>query len=113
MSYIVTARKWRPQLFKDVIGQRHVTETLQKAIEADRVGHAYLFSGPRGVGKTTVARIFAKALNCEHGPAPEPCNECPLCAAIQDGTSMDVQELDGASHNSVEDVRELISRVSY
>ena len=72
MSYIVTARKWRPQFFRDVIGQNHVTETLKSAIKSNQVGHAYLFSGPRGVGKTTVARIFAKALNCEHGPSEEP-----------------------------------------
>ena len=113
MSYVVTARKWRPQLFSEVIGQNHVTETLQNAIRTNRVGHAYLFSGPRGVGKTTVARIFAKALNCEHGPAEEPCNACPICTSIQSGISMDVQELDGASHNSVEDVRNLIVNVGY
>jgi len=113
MSYIVTARKWRPQFFRDVIGQNHVTETLKSAIKSNQVGHAYLFSGPRGVGKTTVARIFAKALNCEHGPSEEPCNTCSLCQSIQVGTSMDIQELDGASHNSVNDVRELIVNIGY
>ncbi len=113
MSYIVTARKWRPQFFRDVIGQHHVTETLKSAIKTGQVGHAYLFSGPRGVGKTTVARIFAKALNCEHGPSEEPCNECSVCSSIQNGNSIDVQELDGASHNSVEDARELISKIGY
>lgn len=113
MSYIVTARKWRPQYFRDVVSQRHVTETLQNAIRSGRVGHAYLFSGPRGVGKTTVARIFAKALNCEHGPAEEPCNECSICRSIQSGASMDIQELDGASNNSVDDVRNLIATVGY
>lgn len=113
MSYIVTARKWRPQFFRDVVSQRHVTETLQNAIRSGRVGHAYLFSGPRGVGKTTVARIFAKALNCEHGPAEEPCNECSICRSIQSGASMDIKELDGASNNSVEDVRNLIATVGY
>ncbi len=113
MSYIVTARKWRPQFFRDVVSQSHVTDTLQNAIKTGRIGHAYLFSGPRGVGKTTVARIFAKALNCEHGPAEEPCNACPVCLNIQTGASMDIQELDGASNNSVEDVRNLIASVGY
>ena len=113
MSYIVTARKWRPQFFSEVIGQNHVTRTLQNAIKSSQVGHAYLFSGPRGVGKTTVARIFAKALNCEHGPSEEPCNECSICQNIYSGTAMDIQELDGASNNSVDDVRNLISNVGY
>ncbi len=113
MSYIVTARKWRPQLFSDVISQQHVTGTLKSAIKSGRVAHAYLFSGPRGVGKTTVARIFAKALNCINGPAEEPCNVCENCTSIQSGASMDVQEIDGASHNSVDDARDLISNIGY
>ncbi|MDP2984877.1 MAG: DNA polymerase III subunit gamma/tau [Candidatus Latescibacter sp.] len=113
MSYIVTARKWRPQFFREVVSQKHVTETLQNAIKSGNIGHAYLFSGPRGVGKTTVARIFAKALNCEKGLAEEPCNECPTCLSIQSGASMDILEMDGASNNSVDDARELISNVSY
>ncbi|MBN1291365.1 MAG: DNA polymerase III subunit gamma/tau [Candidatus Latescibacteria bacterium] len=113
MSYIVTARKWRPQFFRDVISQHHVTETLKNAIKSGRVGHAYLFSGPRGVGKTTVARIFAKALNCVNGPAEEPCNVCENCKSIQSGSSLDVQEQDGASNNKVEDVRNLIANIGY
>ena len=113
MSYVVTARKWRPQFFHDVISQKHVTETLKKAIKSERVGHAYLFSGTRGVGKTTVARILAKALNCVEGPAEEPCNKCENCVNIQAGTSLDIQELDGASNNSVDDARKLISNVGY
>jgi len=113
MSYIVTARKWRPQFFRDVISQQHVTETLKNAIKSGRVSHAYLFSGPRGVGKTTVARIFAKALNCIEGPAEEPCNVCKNCIGIQSGISMDVQEIDGASHRSVDDADDLISNIGY
>ena len=100
-------------MFDEVIGQNHVTATLQNAIKTGQVGHAFLFSGPRGVGKTTVARIFAKALNCEHGPAVEPCNECPICTSIQSGSSMDILELDGASNNSVEGVRNLIANIGY
>ena len=113
MSYIVTARKWRPQFFRDVISQQHVTETLKNAIKSDRVSHAYLFSGPRGVGKTTVARIFAKALNCVEGPAEEPCNVCKNCVSIQSGISMDVQEIDGASHRGIDDAKDIISNIGY
>ena len=108
MSYLVLARKYRPNTFTDVSGQEHVTRTLANAIKRDKVAHAYLFCGPRGVGKTSIARIFSKALNCEKGPTPEPCGECSNCTEITAGNSLAVREIDGASHNSVDNVRELI-----
>lgn len=108
MSYLVIARKYRPETFRSVSGQLHVTKTLQNSIVRDQVGHAYVFCGPRGVGKTSVARIFAKSLNCEKGPTAEPCGECKNCEEIALGNSLAVREIDGASHNSVENVRELI-----
>jgi len=113
MSYLVLARKWRPLTFDDVVGQEHVTATLKKAIEKNRVAHAYVFTGTRGVGKTTTARILARALNCEKGPTPEPCGTCESCLGVIHGTSFDVLEIDGASNNSVDDVRELRENVSY
>jgi DNA polymerase-3 subunit gamma/tau len=113
MSYLVLARKWRPQDFDEVVGQRHVTQTLKNAILSKRVAHAFIFSGPRGVGKTTTARILAKAMNCEEGPTPEPCGKCFSCKEIADGNSVDVIEIDGASNTSVEDVRELRENVKY
>jgi DNA polymerase-3 subunit gamma/tau len=113
MSYLVFARKWRPQKFSEVIGQRHVTQTLQNAIISDRVAHAFLFAGSRGIGKTSVARIFAKAINCEQGPAPEPCNECEACKRITNGKSVDVLEIDGASNTGVDDIRELRESAFY
>jgi DNA polymerase-3 subunit gamma/tau len=113
MSYLVIARKYRPQTFEEVVGQGHVTQTLKNAVRQDRIAHAYLFSGPRGVGKTTIARILAKALNCEKGPTPDPCNQCPMCRGITDGSVTDVYEIDGASNTGVDDIRELRENVRY
>jgi DNA polymerase-3 subunit gamma/tau len=113
MSYLVLARKWRPQTFQDMTGQEHVVQTLANAIKQDRVAHAYLFNGPRGVGKTTAARLLAKALNCEKGPTPEPCGQCRACIEITSGTSVDVAEIDGASNNGVENVREIRENAKY
>jgi len=110
MPYVVLARKWRPRLFSDVVGQEHITTTLQNAISAGRIAHAYLFSGPRGVGKTSVARIFAKAVNCEEGPRTEPCEKCSMCVAISSGRSMDVIEIDAASNRGIDDIRDLYSQ---
>ena len=113
MSYQVIARKWRPQTFEDLVGQQHVTETLKNAIKNDRVAHAYIFSGVRGVGKTTAARILAKALNCVKGPTPKPCGECGSCKEIAAGTSLDVIEIDAASNRGIDQIRELREMVRY
>jgi DNA polymerase-3 subunit gamma/tau len=113
MSYLVLARKWRPQTFDEIVGQKHVSETLANAIKSDRVAHAFLFTGVRGVGKTTAARVLAKALNCERGPTPSPCNQCGNCREITNGNSVDVLEIDGASNTGVNDVREIIENVRY
>ena len=113
MNYQVIARKWRPQTFADLVGQNHVTETLANAIKNDRVAHAYIFSGARGVGKTTAARILAKALNCAKGPTPEPCGECDSCKEIAAGTSLDVIEIDAASNRGIDQIRELREMVRY
>ena len=113
MSYLVLARKWRPQNFEDVSGQSHITRTLQNAIRAGRIAHAYLFTGVRGVGKTTAARILAKALNCAKGPTPTPCNECVQCKEIIQGNCIDVIEIDGASNRGIDEVRQIIENVRY
>ena len=113
MSYQVIARKWRPQTFGEIVGQAHVTETLANAIRMNRVAHAYIFSGARGVGKTTAARILAKALNCAKGPTPEPCGECDSCKEIAAGTSLDVIEIDAASNRGIDQIRELREMVRY
>jgi DNA polymerase-3 subunit gamma/tau len=113
MSYQVIARKWRPQTFDDLVGQQHVTETLKNAIKNDRVAHAYIFSGARGVGKTTAARILAKALNCVKGPTAQPCGECNSCKEIAAGTSLDVIEIDAASNRGIDQIRELREMVRY
>jgi DNA polymerase-3 subunit gamma/tau len=113
MAYTVLARKYRPQRFDDLVGQEHVSRTLTNAIKSERVAHAFLFTGARGVGKTTTARLLAKALNCEKGPTPNPCNACAACTQITQGTNMDVLEIDGASHNGVDDVRSLQESLPY
>lgn len=113
MAYIALYRKWRPKDFEDVVGQSHITETLQKAIDTDKVAHAYLFSGPRGTGKTSTAKIFARAMNCVHGPTSHPCNECEVCRHIMSGESLDVVEIDAASNRSIEDIRTLRETIKF
>src|SRR5213078_5101496 len=113
MAYQVIARKYRPQRFSDVIGQEHVTQTLSNAIEQKRIAHAYLFCGPRGTGKTTIARIFAKCLNCTGGPKADFDDADPRCREIAEGRSLDVMEIDGASNRGIEEIRELRDAVRY
>ena len=111
--YVVIARKYRPQTFDEVIGQDPVATTLKNAISLSRVGHAYLFTGPRGVGKTSMARIFAKALNCKNGPTASPCSKCQACLEIENGRSLDVLEIDGASNRGIDEIRNLRETVKF
>lgn len=113
MSYQSLYRKWRSQTFAEVVGQEHVTRTLRNALAKKQIAHAYLFAGPRGTGKTSTARILAKALNCQNGPTPEPCQTCPNCQAIKEGNSLDVLEIDAASNRGIDEIRELRERVRF
>ena len=113
MSYKVLARKWRPRSFKELIGQDHVSQTLVNSLSEKRMHHAYLFTGTRGVGKTTVARILAKSLNCNDGVTPNPCQKCEACTSIDDGRFIDLIEVDAASRTKVEQTRELLENVQY
>jgi len=113
MSYIVFALKWRPQNFDEIVGQKHIIATLKSALEKNRLAHAYLFAGPRGVGKTSAARILAKALNCKEGPTVNPCQKCASCLEITQGRSLDVIEIDGASNRGIDEIRTLRENVKF
>ena len=113
MAYLALARKWRPQTFESISGQEHVTRTLMNAIAQDRVHHAFLFCGARGVGKTTAARVLARALNCAEGPTQTPCGVCKACQEIATSSSIDVLEIDGASNRGISEIRELRESVAY
>ncbi|MBN8281252.1 MAG: DNA polymerase III subunit gamma/tau, partial [Gammaproteobacteria bacterium] len=113
MAYLALARKWRPRTFADVAGQGHVVRALENALNSGKLHHAFLFTGTRGVGKTTIARIFVKALNCERGVGAEPCGECPSCLAVDQGRFVDFLEIDAASHTGVDNARELLDNAQY
>ncbi|MCB1763345.1 MAG: DNA polymerase III subunit gamma/tau, partial [Gammaproteobacteria bacterium] len=113
MSYQALARKWRPRMFSELVGQEHVVRALSNALDNDRLHHAYLFTGTRGVGKTTLARIFAKSLNCERGVSATPCGKCSICQEVDEGRFIDLLEVDAASRTKVEQTRELLENVPY
>ena len=113
MNYVVTARKWRPQIFEEVVGQEHISKTIKNSIVNNRIAHAYLFAGPRGVGKTTTARILAKALNCKNSVNGEPCNKCETCNSFNSSQSLDIIEIDGASNRRIDEIRSLRESVKY
>ena len=112
MAYLALYRKYRPKVFADVVGQKQVSETLVRAIESDKVAHAYLFAGPRGTGKTSMAKIFARSINCAEGPTATPCGQCTACKQILAGQSMDVLEIDAASNRGIDEIRALRENVN-